>query len=221
MITALDLTLYRQDRDDAVLSGIDLHVGARDRIGIFGAQSSGKSTLARLIAGIERPDRGAVLRLGRIVGPLGFAGAYHPDMTGTENAEMVARQNGVDPLQVSAFAETFGELGDRMQARLAGYSPAERARLAFAVSMAFHGEVYLADEVIAVGDETFQLRCAALLAQRLDAAALILLSRNTATLERMCDRFFALTRGQIVSANSAEEAAAICRAAAEEERTAA
>ena len=219
MIRVLDAYRFHVSDDDinVVLCGVTLTVTRSDRIGIYGPQSSGKSTLARLACRIERPDRGQVLHSGRVSWPLGFSGFLHLEMTGEENVAVAAGLAGETPDRAIAFVQAFTGLGGQMRHRLRTYSPACKARLAMGCSFAFPADIYVADDTIAVGDEEFQNRCFAELHRRMAVSGLLLVSKNRRHLEKTCRRYLALRSGKLVAASSAEEAEAIGQAGKQEQ----
>jgi len=104
--------------------------------GLLGVNGAGKSTTLRLLAGTELPNAGKVRRSVRVSWPLGFAGGFHPLMSGRENVRFVARIYGQNVREVLDFVEDFSELGDYLDAPIKTYSSGMMARLAFGLSMA-------------------------------------------------------------------------------------
>jgi capsular polysaccharide transport system ATP-binding protein len=127
--------------------------------GLLGVNGAGKSTTLRMIAGTELPNSGKIHRSVRVSWPLGFAGGFHPLMTGRENVKFVARIYGADVRKVMLFVEDFSELGDYVDVAVKTYSSGMMARLAFGLSMAIEFDCYLIDEITSVGDARFQMRC--------------------------------------------------------------
>jgi len=176
--------------------------------GLLGVNGAGKSTLMRLIAGVELPNSGRVRRGVRVSWPLGFASGFHPMMTGRENVHFVARVYGENPRRVARFVEEFAEIGDYIDQPIRTYSSGMSARLAFGLSMAIAFDVYLVDEVIAVGDARFQERCAAAFDARRATADLIVVSHSMAIVGRYCDRGGLLVDGRLIMYSTVEEAVA-------------
>ncbi len=189
-----------------VLNGVTLEFTARERIGVIGAGHTGKSTLIRLLAGIELPDRGMIERNARLSWPLGTSLGVHPHLTGAENVRLLSGIAGLDPDTAVAFCDHFAELGPYYHRAVQRYSPGMRAQLCFALSMVGRPDMYLADEIVSAGDQRFRDKCEALLQLRLREAGLFVVTKHTRTLERFCTRFYALVEGQLMACESASEA---------------
>ncbi len=149
----------------------------------------------RLLAGTELPNAGKVRRSVRVSWPLGFAGGFHPSMTGRDNLHFVARIYGHDVRQVSNFVEDFSELGDYLDAPVKTYSSGMMARLAFGLSMAIEFDCYLIDEITAVGDARFSQRCQDAFTRRRENADLIVVSHSMDTIKNYCSRGVVLVDG--------------------------
>jgi capsular polysaccharide transport system ATP-binding protein len=174
--------------------------------GLLGVNGAGKTTTLRLIAGTELPNSGTVRRSVRVSWPLGFAGGFHHQLTGRENVHFVARVYGADIRKVVNFVEDFAEIGDYLDVAVKTYSSGMMARLAFGLSMAIEFDVYLIDEVTAVGDARFQARCHEAFAARRKNSGLILVSHSMSTIKDYCDCGGVLVDGQIIMFNSADKA---------------
>jgi capsular polysaccharide transport system ATP-binding protein len=192
---------------NVVLDAIDAWFPPRTNVGILGRNGAGKSTLVRLISGVEQPDSGRVVRSGSISWPIGFSGGFSGSLTGEENARFVARVYGADVAEVVAFAMEFAELGEYFQMPVRTYSSGMRARLAFALSMAIDFDVYLVDEVTAVGDAKFQEKCRAEFNARRDRSSVILVSHSLATIKSYCAHCTLLKNGRLTYFDSVERAA--------------
>lgn len=183
--------------------------GPRDRVAILAGGGAGKSTLVRLMGGLEAPTSGQVRRPPGTSWPIGFAGAFHPALTGEENVRVLATMVEADPDAVSAFVALASELGDDYRSPLQGYSSGMRARLAFAFSMAIPQRFYLADEVVGAGDGQYRLKSECLLLRRLETAGLLLVTRNPRVAERFVDQFAVLYRHRIIRCSTMREAKAL------------
>ncbi|WGJ16056.1 ABC transporter ATP-binding protein [Methylocapsa sp. D3K7] len=174
--------------------------------GLLGVNGAGKSTTMRLLAGTELPNSGKVRRSVRVSWPLGFAGGFHPQMTGRDNLHFVARIYGQNVRKVSDFVEDFSELGDYLDAPVKTYSSGMMARLAFGLSMAIEFDCYLIDEVTAVGDARFQRRCQEAFTHRRKNADLIVVSHSIETIKSYCDRGGVLVDGRLIMFASVDQA---------------
>src|SRR5271169_4842254 len=174
--------------------------------GLLGVNGAGKSTTIRLIAGSELPNAGRIRRSVRVSWPLGVASGFHPLMTGRENVKFVARVYGADVRRTLDFVEDFSELGDYIDVPVRTYSSGMGARLAFGLSMAIEFDCYLVDEITAVGDTRFQLRCQAALAERRSRSTLIMVSHDVGTIKKYCERGLVLQRGQFLHFSNVDDA---------------
>jgi capsular polysaccharide transport system ATP-binding protein len=174
--------------------------------GLLGVNGAGKSTTLRLISGTELPNAGRVRRTVRVSWPLGFAGGFHPLMTGRENVKFVSRVYGADCRKTLNFVEEFSELGDYLDVSVKTYSSGMMARLAFGLSMAIEFDCYLVDEVTAVGDARFQARCKEAFDRRRKNADLIVVSHSMPTIKDYCDRGAVVVDGQIMMFESVDNA---------------
>lgn len=189
-----------------VLDHVDAVFEAGVSYGLLGVNGAGKSTTLRVISGVELPNSGRVRRDVRISWPLGFANGFHAMMTGRENVHFVARVYGEDPLKVARFVAAFAEIGDYMDHPFRTYSSGMMARLAFGLSMAIDFDVYLIDEITAVGDARFQSRCAEAFDARRMGADLIVVSHSMETIARYCDRGALLVDGRLIMYPTVHEA---------------
>ena len=190
-----------------VLRGIDFRLAPGESIGICGANGAGKSTLLRLIAGVEQPTAGRVERSMTTSWPIGYSSAFQSSLTGADNARFVARIYGRDEQELLDFVESFAELGSYFYQPIKTYSSGMQARLAFGVSLAIDFDCYLIDEVTGAGDERFRVRSEAALLERRAKGALVMISHDTATLERYCSRGAVLYGGALTVYDTVAEAA--------------
>ncbi|WP_126977807.1 ABC transporter ATP-binding protein [Frigidibacter oleivorans] len=175
-------------------------------IALLGRNGAGKSSLLRMIAGTLAPDSGRISSSGSISWPVGFAGAFHGELTGAQNARFVARIYGVDSDRLCADVEAVARLGPHIHQPVRSYSSGLRARLAFGLSMAIRFDTYLVDEVTSVGDAAFRLHSEALLRDRLRGASAIVVSHQIGMLRRLCDMGAVLDRGRLTLFDDLEAA---------------
>ncbi len=160
-------------------------------IGIIGPNGAGKSTLLRLIAKIEYPDRGEIITHGSISWPVAFSGGFQGSLTGRQIVSIVCRIYGEEDniRDKIEFVKDFTELGKYFDMPVKTYSTGMRARLAFALSMAFDFDYYIIDEVIVVGDTEFRKKCNTILKEKLQRSNLIIASHKINSLKDLCHIF--------------------------------
>ncbi len=180
-----------------VLDKVSIAFDAKRSYGLLGKNGAGKSTFLRLVAGTEAPNQGRIYRHVQTSWPLGFAGGFHPLMTGRENVRFLARAYGVDARGVVDFVDDFSELGRDLDVPVKTYSSGMMSRLAFAASMAIEFDFYLVDEITAVGDSRFQLRCHEAFAKRRETAGMIMVSHSVSTIRDYCDTGMVLMKGKL------------------------
>lgn len=190
-----------------VFTGVSFTIARGDSIGICGANGVGKSTLMRLIAGIERPTAGRITRAMSTSWPIGYASAFQSSLTGADNARFVARIYGRDERELLDYVEDFAQLGAYFHEPISTYSAGMGARLAFGVSLAIDFDCYLIDEVTGAGDERFRLRAEAALEERRARGTLIMVSHDMQTLFRYCSRGAVLYGGTQAFYDTIQEAA--------------
>lgn len=199
MIHLIRLTkTYRHNgRARQILRDVSFSLPEVPGIAVLGRNGAGKSTLLRLIAGVLQPDAGRVVVDGTISWPMGFAGGFHPALTGRQNARFVARIHGRDPSALERFVADYSELGAAFHQPVETYSTGMRARLAFATSIGIDFDCYLVDEIIGVGDAAFRRKCQRSFRQRLQRARVLMVSHNSDTLRSFCQSALLIEAGEI------------------------
>jgi capsular polysaccharide transport system ATP-binding protein len=189
-----------------VLDDISVALKGTENLGILGRNGAGKSTLLRVIGGAEMPDKGQVIRSGRVSWPIGFGGGFNASLSGEENCRFVARIYGADIDAVVEETEAFAEIGHHFRLPIRTYSSGMRARLAFGLTMAIDFEIYLVDEVTAVGDKNFQEKCREAFRAREARSSVIIVSHQMTTIKQYCSRCAVLERGRLRVFDTLEEA---------------
>jgi len=199
MIQFRNVTKFYQLKGEkrTIVSNLSLTLEKGHSLGLLGRNGAGKSTLLKLISGSLAPDRGEILRKGRISWPLGFAGGFHPALTGIQNTRFVARIYGVDTDELVAYVEEFAELGPFLKMPVNTYSSGMKARLAFGVSMGIAFDYYLVDEITAVGDVEFKRKCQKVFENRLSGSDVIMVSHTPETIRKFCSVAAILEKGEV------------------------
>lgn len=200
---------YRtRHRPKVLLNDFSLILPRGATVGVLGRNGAGKSTLLGMVAGTVRPDAGEIRRHASISWPLGFAGSFHPDLTGAQNVRFVARIYGADTDSLVAYVEDFAELGDFLDMPVRAYSSGMKARLAFGMSMGMAFEWYLVDEITAVGDAAFRAKALAAFKTRLGDAGMLMTSHSPGVIRAYCSSGLVLEGGAATFYEDVEEAIA-------------
>lgn len=168
-----------------------------ESVGLLGRNGAGKSSLLGMISGTIAPDSGEIIASGSVSWPVGFAGSFHNEMTGAQNAKFVARIYGADTDELLEFVRDFAGLGEHLHLPVRSYSAGMRSRLAFGISMAMPFDTYLIDEVTATGDAAFMAKSSAILKARLRSASAIIVSHSMPMMLDLCTSGAVLDDGRI------------------------
>jgi ABC-type polysaccharide/polyol phosphate transport system ATPase subunit len=192
---------------------VSFELSSGEALGLIGPNGAGKTTLLRLVAGVYRPDSGRIKVRGRRGCMLDLAGGFHPELSGYENAEVSALVGGMTPRE---FQERIGEIAafagleEALDAPVRTYSAGMGLRLGFAVAVALQPSLLVVDEVLAVGDQAFQERCLARVAElRASGTAMVVASHSLELVQRLCDRVAWLRAGGLVELGPAAD---VCEA---------
>lgn len=192
------------------LNNVSLDIRQGERVALLGYNGSGKSTLLKLISGVMQPDAGSVLSRGRIAGLIEVGAGFHPDLTGRDNVFMNAAILGMTKEQTEAkFDEivAFSEIGDFIDTEVKFYSSGMYLRLAFAVAIHTDPEIFLVDEILAVGDEPFQRKCLAKIKELCASGkTLVVVSHDLDLVSQICDRGIVLEKGTVTFDGDAMDA---------------
>jgi ABC-2 type transport system ATP-binding protein len=172
-----------------------------ESVGLMGLNGSGKSTMLKLVNGIMRPDSGKVLTRGRIAGLIATGAGFHPQLTGRENILLNAAILGMsEPETRRKFDDIveFADIGKHLDSQVGHYSSGQTARLGFAVAIHVDSDIFLADEVLAVGDRPFKRKCLQRMQEvRQSGRTLVYVSHAAASVRKMCDRVIVLEQGRV------------------------
>lgn len=185
------------------LQGIDLTVQAGERLGIIGRNGAGKSSLLKVVSGVLKPTRGTVETRGHLAPILELGTGFDNELTGLENVYLNALLLGHSHREIEervASIVEFSELGDFIRSPIRNYSSGMLARLGFSIATAWVPEVLILDEVLAVGDAHFTVKCRQRLAELRDAGtALLLVSHDLAAVREACDRCLWIDAGWVAA----------------------
>jgi capsular polysaccharide transport system ATP-binding protein len=181
-----------------VLQGVSLDVGVGEVVTLVGRNGAGKSTLLRLVGGVDEPTRGRVRRQCRVSWPMGFGGGLQGTLTGRQNAKFVCRIHGHehDMADRLHYIQDFAQIGAAFDEPVKTYSSGMKARLQFALSLAFDFDVYISDEVTSTGDASFQKKAADAFKALVHRAGLVMVSHSDSTLRQFCSAGILMHLGQ-------------------------
>ncbi|OAN78999.1 ABC transporter ATP-binding protein [Jannaschia sp. EhC01] len=189
-----------------VIDNLNLALPTGKSLALLGRNGAGKSTLMQIIAGNMDADHGRVISDGSISWPVGFAGSFHPELTGAQNTRFIARVYGVDTGELTDFVRGFAELGDHFNMPVRTYSSGMRSRLTFGLSMGIEFDTYLVDEVTAAGDAAFRQKSKQLFAARMERSGAIMVNHNLGELREYCDAALVLEKGNLRYFDDLDEA---------------
>ncbi|MDX6768447.1 MAG: ATP-binding cassette domain-containing protein [Elusimicrobiota bacterium] len=184
-------------------------------LAVIGPNGAGKSTLLMLLAGLLAPTEGRAVTRGRLGSFLSPGAGLYPELSVAENVRLVAALYGMSARQLAARRDAivaFGELEPYLDARLGELSTGFQTRVVFATALHGDFDVFVFDEVLAVGDAAFSSRCLERMrAARASGAAVVLATHALEAAERECDRALYLEGGRVAALGSAAEAVAAYR----------
>jgi len=183
------------------LRDVSFSVEQGEAIGLMGLNGSGKSTLLKHVMGVMRPTTGTVRTRGRISGLIATGAGFHPQMTGTENIYMNAAILGMTQEETDAKFDDiagFADVGEFLDTPVGNYSSGMFARLGFAVAVNVDCDVFIADEVLAVGDQPFKKKCMKKMEEIRDSGVtLFYVSHAAQSVRKMCTRVIVLEKGRV------------------------
>ncbi|MBK8340772.1 MAG: ABC transporter ATP-binding protein [Flavobacteriales bacterium] len=193
-----------------IIEQVDLDIHTGECFGIVGRNGSGKSTLLRVLAGIVAPSGGSARVHGRVAPMLALGVGLEPELNGLENARLCAALLGGDRSAIQRTLEhvrAFAGLAeDDLGMQVKRYSTGMMARLGFAIATANDPEILLIDEVLAVGDAEFQMRCYAHIdTLKSKGSTVIFVSHSLGEVQKLCDRAGCMEHGRMVMVGGTHE----------------
>jgi ABC-2 type transport system ATP-binding protein len=181
------------------LNDISFTVQQGEAIGLMGLNGSGKSTLLKVINGVMKPDSGTVLTRGRIAGLIATGAGFHPQLTGRENIFLNAAILGMSEATTNSKLDQiidFADIGKFLDTPVGHYSSGMFSRLGFAVAVHTDSDIFLVDEVLAVGDKPFKRKCIERMEEiKKEGRTLFYVSHSAPSVKRMCERVLVLENG--------------------------
>lgn len=180
-----------------------------ESLGIVGENGAGKSTLLKIVAGVMPPTRGRVAVNGRVGALLELGSGFHPEYTGLANIDLAGALLGLSPAEIESKRDeiiAFADIGEHINDPIKHYSSGMVVRLGFAVATALRPHILITDEVLAVGDESFQKKCIAWMEDYLaEGGTLLLCSHSMYHIQKLCRHALWLKGGKVVQYGAAME----------------
>jgi len=183
------------------LDNVSFEVKKGEALGIIGPNGAGKSTILKLISKVTVPDSGEITATGKIGALIELGAGLHPELTGKENIFLYGAILGMKKKEVESKFKAiidFAEINDFLDMPIKRYSSGMYARLGFAVAVNLEPDILLIDEVLAVGDESFQKKCFAKMKQvKHSGTTIVFVSHNLEWINKLCSRVIFLEGGKI------------------------
>lgn len=178
---------------------IDLELKRGETLGLIGRNGAGKTTLLRMLNGLIKPDAGRVTMKGRIGALIALGSGFSPILTGRENIYVNASVLGLTKAETNEKLEEiveFAEIGEFLDMPVQNYSSGMQVRLGFAVASVLSPDILLIDEVLAVGDIRFRMKCYAKIDEIREQSAVIFVSHSIEQIGRICTSTLVMSHGQ-------------------------
>lgn len=183
---------FQKKEEYWALQNVNLKIYKGEKIGFYGPNGIGKTTLLKIIAGISAPTVGSVFTKGRIISLIDLEAGFHPDLTGQENIFLNGLVIGMSHNEIETkFKQivNFAGIGDFITAPLYTYSSGMKLRLGFSVAIHADPEILLLDEIINMGDLEFKIKSSQYIKKMLsDNTTIIIVSHWLDYLNKNCDR---------------------------------
>lgn len=186
------------------LRDINITVNKGDSIGIYGPNGSGKTTIIKIISGVTIPTKGEIKIVGRVAPLISVGAGFHPELTGREN---IYTNGTILGMSIKHLREkekeiiNFSGLGSEfLDMPIKNYSSGMNARLGFSVAVHSNADIFLLDEILAVGDEAFRAKCT----EKIDSLmneekTFIIVSHNHEQLKKLTSKIYYMKNGEIIS----------------------
>lgn len=190
-----------------ILDRASFRVELGNSLGILAPNGSGKTTIINMMAGLEKPDDGEIVKTARVSFPLGFMGGTVSKLSAKENARYIAQLYGLDPDYIEAYTRWLCGLEEYYDFPLGTYSAGMRSRFSFSLLLALDFDIYLIDEGMPnTTDAEFNRKAGDVLKERLESATVIIVSHQAKTLEKFARTAAVLRDGQLHVFDTLEEA---------------
>jgi len=207
-----------QKKEFWAVKDVSFQVKRGEALGIIGPNGAGKSTILKLLSGIMKPNKGEIIVKGKLSALIEVGAGFHPDLTGRENiylngAILGMKKNEIDK-KLDEIVE-FSGISEFIDTPVKRYSSGMYARLGFSIAAHVEPQILLIDEVLSVGDMSFQKRCINVMREKLfNGTAVVFVSHNLAAVGLLCNRVSVVSKGSILYEGAPEKAFSIYVASA-------
>ena len=203
-------SFWTGERRKVILDQATFRIELGHSMGILAANGTGKTTIINMMAGLEQPDEGQVVRTSRISFPLGFMGGVNGAHSAAENARYIARLYGLEPDYVESFCRYMCDLKEYFEMPLGTYSSGMKSRFTFSLLLALDFDIYLIDEGMpGTTDAAFNQKAGNILHERLQHATVVIVSHSAKILEKYCRSAAVLRDGKLHMFDRLEDAKAL------------
>lgn len=202
MISLNNVTKYYKTlgENKYILKNVTLDIPSGKNIGILGRNGMGKSTLLKMLAGIDFPNSGKIYSPNSFSWVMALSKGLQPAMSGRQNVKFICRLYGKSEKQIHSicnYVKEFSEVGDYFELPIEIYSNGMKSRLSFALSMAFDFDYLIIDEILSVGDTGFQEKSKKALRHKMRQCNVLIVSHSMDTLKEFCDAGLVVHNGQL------------------------
>ena len=194
-------------RDFWALDDVSFEVGHGETLGLIGHNGAGKSTILKLLSQITSPTKGEIRLAGRVAALIEVGSGFHPELSGRENVYLSGSILGMKRREIDAKLEQiiqFAGVREFIDTPVKWYSSGMYVRLGFSVAAHLEADILLVDEVLAVGDASFQLQCIERLNElRRSGTTMLFISHDLTSIEKLCDRVALIERGRLIASGEA------------------
>jgi ABC-2 type transport system ATP-binding protein len=189
------------DRFNAI-DDVSFTINEGESVGLMGLNGSGKSTLLKLVSGVMKPNQGTLLTRGRIAGLIATGAGFQQQLSGLENIYLNAAIYGLNEKETKTVLDQivdFADIGQFIDQPVGTYSSGMSSRLGFAIAVHVDCDIFLADEILAVGDKPFKKKCMKKMEEIRDSGkTIVYVSHAAASVQKMCNRVICLEKGRLV-----------------------
>lgn len=194
----------KNEKKFSALKNITFKVYDKEKVGLYGPNGSGKTTILKLIAGILMPDSGHIKVKKKVASVIELGTGLHPELSGAENIFLYSSILNIPKNEVKANFKKiidFSELKNFIATPIKKYSTGMRARLAFAIALFSDADILLLDEVLSVGDVDFREKGLEAIKRLKNKKTIVFTTHNFTLIQQLCDRMFYIKKGRLVKSS--------------------